>query len=252
MRPILFEIFGVKIYGYGTMLSLGVITAIILFMKRISQSKYDIDDALDMVIYSTAGGLLGGKLLFIICNLDKYIKNPILLAHPSYGFAPYGAALGGLITIYFYCRKKNWNVVSILDKLVPGLAIGQGIGRIGCLLYGCCYGNYTDFPISIKFPDGSRSPCNVPLHPTQIYSSMFDFILGFFFLWYIDRQKKTGKITGIYLIMYSIGRFLIEYLRGDPRNSIGTFTVAQTVTIITLVAGIILLHIENEKIDVED
>ena len=124
---------------------------------------------------------------------------------------------------------------------VPGLAIAQGFGRIGCFLAGCCYGAKTDLPIGVVFPVNSLAPAGIHLHPTQIYSSIFDFILGIFLLYYSKKQRKDGKILGMYLMVYSVGRFLVEFLRNDPR---GNVWIAFNITIycnIYLIFGIICI-----------
>jgi len=134
----------------------------------------------------------------------------------------------------------------MLDMTVPGLAIAQGFGRIGCFLAGCCYGAETTLPIGVKFPEGSLAPAGICVQPTQIYSSIFDFLLGFFLLYYSKKERKNGKVMGLYLIIYSIGRFLVEFLRDDQRGSVGVLSTSQFISIFTLVLGIIIFN--NHKI----
>ena len=125
---------------------------------------------------------------------------------------------------------------------MPSVALAQGFGRIGCLLAGCCYGRETNSIFSITFQNSDFAPNHVALIPTQIYSSVLDF-LHFGILLYIARhKKKDGQVAACYLIFYSIGRFVIEFFRGDiERGSVGVLSTSQFISIFTTVAGIILL-----------
>lgn len=245
MRITLAEIFGIKIRSYGLMIAIGIIAASALLIKQAKKKGYDEDSVLNMIILTVFSGILGGKVLFIITEIKDIIKNPSILKDFGYGFVVYGAIIGGVFAIYLYCKKKHWNVLELLDSTVPGLAIAQGFGRIGCLMAGCCYGAETDSPISIVFPEGSLAPSGIHLHPTQIYSSIFDFLLGIFLLWYIKKPNKSGKAVGVYFIAYSIGRFLIEFLRNDPRGNVGALSTSQFIAIFTLVVGVVFFNIHK-------
>lgn len=242
MRIILFEIFGIQIKSYGLMIAIGIIVAAAIFINKGKKKGYDEDSLLNLVILAVIGGALGGKGLFILTEIKDIIKEPSILLNFGYGFVIYGAIGGGALAMYLYSRKKSWNIVEMLDMTVPGLAIAQGFGRIGCFLAGCCYGAETKLPIGVTFPKGSLAPAGIHVHPTQIYSSIFDFLLGFILLYYSKKEKQTGKIVGLYLIVYSIGRFLVEFLRDDPRGSIGMLSTSQFIAIFTLVIGIVVFN----------
>jgi len=246
MRITLFEIFGIQIKSYGLMIAIGIIVAATLFINKGKKKGFNEDPLLNLIIFAIIGGMLGGKGLFIITEFKNIIKDPSILLNFGYGFVIYGAIGGGVLAMYLYCKKKKWNILEMLDMTVPGLAIAQGFGRIGCFLAGCCYGAETTLPIGVKFPKGSLAPEGIDLHPTQIYSSIFDFLLGFFLLYYSRKEKQTGKVMGMYLIIYSIGRFLVEFLRDDPRGSVGILSTSQFIAIFTLALGIIVFN--NHKI----
>lgn len=245
MRIILFSLFGIKIKSYGLMIAIGIIVAASLFINKGKKRGYDEDSLINMIIFAVIGGILGGKGLFIITEIKDIIKEPSILLNFGYGFVIYGAIGGGALAIYLYCRKKKWTILDILDITVPGLAIAQGFGRIGCFLAGCCYGAQTDLPIGVVFPQGSLAPSGIHVHPTQIYSSVFDFILGFFLLYYSKKKRADGKVMGMYLIIYSIGRFLVEFLRNDPRGNVGVLSTSQFIAIFTLLLGIIIFNINK-------
>lgn len=256
MRIILFEIFGIQVKSYGLMIAIGIIVAASLFIKKGKKKGLDEDSLLNLVIFAVIGGVLGGKALFIITEFRNILENPSILLDFGYGFVIYGAIFGGALVIYLYCRRKKWNTLEMIDTIVPGLAIAQGFGRIGCFLAGCCYGAETTLPIGVEFPIGSLAPSGVHLHPTQIYSSIFDFILGLFLLYYGKKERNKGKILGMYLIIYSIGRFLVEFLRNDPRGNVGILSTSQFIAIFTLSLGIIIFNsrkfFKGEKGNVEE
>ncbi|MCB2293104.1 prolipoprotein diacylglyceryl transferase [Clostridium algoriphilum] len=247
MKPILFEFYFVKVYGYGLMITLGIIAAIFLLSYRSKKMKYNEDDIWDMSILVIIFGLIGGKVLYIVTDIKYIIEQPSVLKNIGNGFVIYGAILGGIIAVYLYCKKKRWNTLSVCDLLVPSLPLAQGFGRIGCFLAGCCYGRVTTLPIGVEFSRSPFAPANVHVFPTQIFSSVFDFMLAFFLLWYSRKERKKGRVFSLYLIIYSIGRFLIEFLRGDPRGSVSIFSTSQFISLFIVVIGIALFNIERIK-----
>ena len=195
MRPELFNIFGFHIYGYGLMIAIGIICAAYIFTQNAGKRGYNEDKIFNLIILTVIMGVIGGKLLFIITEIEDIIDDPSILLEFGNGFVIYGAIILGALTVFLYCKKKKWSSLEVLDCLVPAVAIAQGFGRIGCLLAGCCYGAETNFPLSIVFPRGvnSLAPTGIHLHPTQIYSSIFDFALGIFLLWYLKKKKDIGE-----------------------------------------------------------
>ena len=247
MRLVLFELFGLKIYSYGLMIAIGIISAGYLFISRSKKKGYDEDSLFNLIIFAVISGVLGGKLLFIVTEIKSIINNPSILFNFGNGFVIYGAIILGALAIYVYCKRKKWNTLEILDAVVPGVALAQGFGRIGCLLAGCCYGAETTSPLGIQFPIDSLAPSGVHLHPTQIYSSVFDFALAVFLIWYSRKARDNGKVMSMYVILYSIGRFFVEFLRNDPRGNVGVLSTSQFIAIFTLMIGIAIYNIQKLK-----
>lgn len=244
MKSVLFDIFGVQIYGYGLMIAIGILIAVLILSKNAKSKGYNDNHIFNMIIITVIMGILGGKVLYIITDFKDIINNPsAIITQFGYGFVIYGAIIFGILSVFLYCKSKKWNALEIFDMTVPGLAIAQGFGRIGCLLAGCCYGAVTNGPLSIIFPEGSLAPAGVHLHPTQIYSSIFDFLLGIFLIWYSKKfAKKSGDTLAMYMIIYSIGRFLVEFLRNDPRGNIIWLSTSQFISIFMLIAGLCILN----------
>ena len=143
---------------------------------------------------------------------------------------------------WLYCMIKKLKFLEYFDLMMPSIALAQGFGRIGCFLAGCCYGKETSGALAITFTNSDFAPNNVPLIPTQIYSSVLDFV-HFLLLLYVAKHKKTdGQVAACYLIFYSIGRFVIEFFRGDiERGSVGILSTSQFISIFTAAAGVALL-----------
>ena len=144
--------------------------------------------------------------------------------------------------------QKACSFFKYADVILPSVALAQGFGRIGCFLAGCCYGKETESIFSVIFQNSEYAPNHVALIPTQLYSSGLDF-LHFFLLLLIARNKKEdGQVTACYLIFYSIGRFVIEFFRGDIiRGSVGILSTSQFISIFTGIAGIVLLTLIRKK-----
>ena len=249
MKNELFTIGPLTVYGYGFMIALGVIAAWILTDYRAGKQKLDREHVFSLVIWCLLGGLLCAKILFWITEWRSIVEDPhYILETLSDGFVVYGGIIGGIFSGWLYCRIKKINFWRYFDLVMPSVALAQGFGRIGCLLAGCCYGRETDSAFSITFQNSDFAPNHVALIPTQIYSSILDF-LHFGILLYIARhKKKDGQVAASYLIFYSIGRFILEFFRGDLiRGSVGSLSTSQFISLFILAAGILLLVIRTKE-----
>ena len=247
MRKVLFQIGSFSVYSYGFMIAIGIILAGVMFMKRADKEKYNDDSLFNALFLTVLFGMLGGKILYILVNIKSVIDDPSILLNYGEGFVVYGGILAGVIALAFYSKKKKWNVLETFDLAAPSVALGQAFGRIGCFLAGCCYGKETNLWIGVKFPTNSLAPSGVYLHPTQLYSSAFDFALVIVLILFARNNKKKGRVFSMYLILYSIGRFLVEFLRNDERGAIGILSTSQFIAIFTLILGIIIFNCDKLK-----
>jgi phosphatidylglycerol---prolipoprotein diacylglyceryl transferase len=247
LRPVLVKLFGISIFGYGTMIAVGIISAILLLSYRAKKRGYDEDSMLNMAILAVISGVVGGKLLYIITEINNIMEDPSLLKDFGSGFVIYGSVIGGGLGVYMYSRRKHWKLLKVFDLVIPSLPLAQGFGRIGCFLAGCCYGKPTDSFLGVTFKEGSLGPIDIHVYPTQVFSSIFDFALALFLLWYDRKERKDGKIFSLYLIIYSIGRFTIEFIRDDPRGSVGMLSTSQFISLFILIMGITLFNYNKIK-----
>lgn len=239
------------IHGYGLMTAIGIIAAYFSAEYRAKKKGLQPERIFGLVVCCVVLGYLCSKLLYIITILPDLIANPdIFLSSLADGWVVYGGILGGILGGWLYCRWKKLETWKYFDLGLASVALAQGFGRIGCFMAGCCYGAETSGPLAVVFPDTCQyAPPGVPLVPTQLISSALDFLLFFFLILY-DRKwkKRDGEVTAWYLILYSAGRFILEFWRGDAiRGAVGPLSTSQFIGIFTFLAGIILLALRRKS-----
>ncbi|MGI6107000.1 MAG: prolipoprotein diacylglyceryl transferase [Lachnospiraceae bacterium] len=243
---ILFQIGNFTAYSYGLMIAIGVIFAFVTSEKRADAFGLSGDSLFTMGIWGVIGGVIGGKLFYIFVELPEIIEDPSILLNFSNGFLIYGSLIGGVLAAWIYCKVKKIDLLPYLDIVMAGVAAAQGFGRIGCFLAGCCYGKPTDSIFGVVFPDTGLAPAGVKLIPTQLISSGLDFLNAVILVYVHRHQKWTGMTTAVYMILYSIGRFFVEFLRGDPRGSVGVLSTSQFIGIFIFIGGVALLLITKK------
>lgn len=248
MRIELFQIGPITIWGYGFMIGLGILLCLILGIQRAKKRNMSENAVLDIAIYGVFIGFLGAKLLYVLVEFERFMENPRSVLG-SEGFVVYGGITAGVITAIVYCKIKKLRFLEYFDLLIPSVALAQGFGRIGCFLAGCCYGRKTDCFLGVIFPENSLAPTGIKLLPTQLFSAAGDFFIMGILLWYSKRAKRPGDVGIMYMILYSIGRFLLEILRSDERGALGALSTSQWISIGIFILAIVLKHLlkKNEK-----
>ena len=245
MKNELFAIGPVTIHGYGLMIGIGVLLCIWMGMYRAKRNKLSDDAVIDIAIWGLVFGFLGAKLLFVIVEWKSFLQNPLGLLG-SEGFVVYGGIIAGVLAAIAYCKKKGYVFLEYFDLLSASIALAQGFGRIGCFLAGCCYGRETTSALGVVFPEGGFAPAGIKLLPTQLFSSAGDFGIMFALLWHYKRRKHVGDTGFLYMLLYGVGRFLIEILRNDNRGEVGTLSTSQFISIFIVIAAVLLM-IYNSK-----
>jgi len=239
----IFKIGPLTIYGYGLMIALGIFFAYQLLMRRAANRQMNLSHISSITMWGLLGGFIGAKLLYWITQLPNIISNPGIMLNIGEGFVVYGGIIGGILAGFIYCKVQRIPFLQCLDLFVPSLALAQGFGRIGCLLAGCCYGEETHSWFGITFHHSAIAPNGVALVPTQIIESVFSFGLCLLLLFLAKRTQKAGLVACVYLLLYSSGRFVIEFFRGDLiRGEVGLLSTSQIIALgIVLVTGVIVL-----------
>ena len=211
MHPVLFEFWNFKIYSYGVMVALGFLIAVYLASREARRAGIAPENIFDIGLYALLFGIIGARALHILLERAYYINRPfdIIMINRG-GLAFHGGLIAGIMAAWFFTKRNRMPLWKTSDVIIPYVALGQAIGRIGCFLNGCCYGIPTYLPVGISLPGHLQR-----LHPTQLYSSIFLF-LTFIILKRIYRKKKfDGAVFFSYLLIFSFGRFFIDFLRGD-------------------------------------
>jgi phosphatidylglycerol:prolipoprotein diacylglycerol transferase len=235
INPVAFSIGAFEVRWYGIMVVLAVVAVIVIALreaKRVSLAEEHIYSA---GLWAIIGGIIVSRLFHVIDKWDYYIAHPARIIGFE-GLTVYGAVLGALLAVLIYCWVKKLSFWLIGDVVAPGAILGQAIGRIGCLLNGCCYGLPTSLPWGVVYTNpGSYCPLGEPFQPTQIYHLIWN-LIGFGILWSLrTRIKPQGSLFLLYLALYAAGDLSIRFVRvGEPFRS-GLFFNLQEAQLIGIV-----------------
>lgn len=244
LNPIAFSLFGLDVYWYGIFIASALMIGLLIGTKRAPRYGIKPDDIIDFFLFLTPAIIVGARLYYVVFSLDYYVMYPEeILNIRNGGLAIHGGIIAGVMVAYVLCRVKKINFMRFADAIVPGLPLGQGIGRWGNFFNMEAYGSQTTLPWAITVNDPSLGIIKV--HPTFLYESLWDFMIFGFLFYYEKKLKKVdGELFFVYLGLYSIGRFFIEGLRTDSLMFLG-MRIAQLVSLAGVIigfGGIILLR----------
>jgi phosphatidylglycerol:prolipoprotein diacylglycerol transferase len=250
MHPILYSFGPVTVYTYGFFVSMGFLASFALFLFQLKKRQISVDTGIDLAFWVLLSSIVGSRLVYVLVNLNYYLHYPFkVFMLWEGGLVWYGAFIGALVAALIYFRAKKLDGWVWLDIAIPFVALGQGIGRIGCLMAGCCYGKPTNLPWGITFTASEIAPLGVSLHPTQIYDMLFDLTIFAVLFLRRDKVRFRGEQILSYLFLYGATRSIVEVFRGDPRGSLfwGSITTSQLISIIAVIVGIVLYYRIREK-----
>lgn len=234
----------VTVYMYGIMMAIGFFTALRLCLSRGTKMGLVADRIWGVFYCALLGGLVGAKALFLIVAVKYIIEDPSILLDFQNGLVVYGGIIGGILMTLVYMKAKGERFLPYFDLAMPAVSIAQGFGRIGCFCAGCCYGKETDSFFHVVFHHSAFAPNEVPLIPAQLISSAGNFLIGAVLIAYASRKPRDGRVGAMYLILYGIGRFAVEFLRGDAeRGSIGPLSTSQAISLVIVAAGLVLFAV---------
>jgi phosphatidylglycerol:prolipoprotein diacylglycerol transferase len=248
MHPILLDLGPATIYTYGVLLASAYLLGLKLAMVRAKARGLDEARVLDLGIYIIISALIGAKLLLVITDFRTFINDPSqLMTLARSGGVFYGGLILAVSVALWYIRKIGLPLWTTCDVFAPGIALGHVVGRMGCFFAGCCWGRETDVPWAITFTDpyaaaNVGTPLNVPLHPTQLYEAGAE---GLILLLLLSTEKKGTKYPGrtfwLYMLLYAISRFIIEFYRNDPRGAVLMFSTSQFISIVLAPLALVML-----------
>jgi len=238
MFPELIRFGPVVVYSYGTMIALGVLAAIYISHRQAAREGVDPDITLEFTLLIVVAGLVGSRLLFVALNWQEYVGRPLAIIGIGYreleGLSIHGGLAGGGLAGYAYVRRHRLRFWTLADLYARPLAIGMGVGRIGCFLAGCCYGQLTQrgWGTTTVYAFGLR-------HPSQLYETALLLLLFAFLTWYMGRPRARGQLFAAFVGGSGVARFLSEIFRESERILLG-LSLAQWVSIALLGLGFLL------------
>ena len=257
MHPVLFDLGGFTIYAYGVMLSAAYLLGLQVALVRARARGLDGQRVMDLGIWIIISALVGAKLLLLIVNFRQFTDNPRdLFGLARSGGVFYGGLIAAVAVALLYLRRHKLPLWTTTDVFAPGIALGHIIGRLGCLLAGCCFGRPTSVPWAVTFHDPAAmlnvgTPLGVPLHPTQLYEAGAELLILVFLLASERRGRPfPGRTFWSYLLLYGISRFIIEFYRGDSRGMVfGVLSTSQFVSVILVPLSIVMLAVLSRRPD---
>src|SRR3989442_10909179 len=248
MYPRLFELGPITLYTYGVLLAAAYLLGLKLAMTRAQKRGLDHNRVLDLGIYIIISALIGAKLLLLVTDFSTFRNDPKeLLTLARSGGVFYGGLILAVVVALWYIRRVGLQLWTTCDVFAPGIALGHVVGRFGCFFAGCCYGKPTTKPWGITFTDpvaqsNVGTPPGVPLHPTQLYEAGAELLILIILL-VTERKGRPfpGRTFWLYMLLYSISRFIIEFFRGDERGTVFMFSTSQFISLLLAPLAIAML-----------
>lgn len=250
--PVALSIGPLNIHWYGLMYVIGFAAFLILGKHRAKQAHSPVkpDQVDDIMFYGALGVVLGGRIGYILFyNFDQFVQNPLLLFQVwNGGMSFHGGLLGVILVTFLLAYRWKINVLKLADFIAPLIPIGLGAGRIGNFINGNLWGNPTNLPWGMIFPNAD----NLPRHPSQLYQMALEGVLLFIILWlYSRKQRATGSVAGLFLVFYALFRIFIEFFRSPDVHlgyiAFNWITQGQLLSMPMLILGLWLLYLSKAK-----
>jgi phosphatidylglycerol:prolipoprotein diacylglycerol transferase len=223
LHPILFDFGFFQLPTYGVLLVTAFLTAIYTIVRQGRREGFDSGRLLDFSTWLIVVALVGAKVLMVLTDWRFYWDHPSELVSRSTllaGGVFYGGFIAAVLFAAWYTRLYRLPMWKVFDVYAPSVALGLGIGRLGCFSAGCDYGQPTTSALGVVFTNPlahevAGTPLGVPLHPTQLYESLACFLIFAILVWRYRTKQYDGQIFILYISLYAVARFGIEFLRGD-------------------------------------
>lgn len=235
------ELGSISLPSYGLCALAGTLIALAVLYFLRKKSPLSEDDTLDALIWAILVGMVGSKLLYFITDPPSMPQSwSELWELLSAGLVFYGGLMGGLLGVLLVCWRKKKNFFTFTDLILPCFCFAHAAGRIGCLMAGCCFGIEAEGFLCFTLNGVSRLG-------TQVMEAMFLTVLGVFLvLLYNGRKLRRGTVSGLYMVLYALWRFIIEFYRDDYRGNVGALSTSQFISLFIFVGGVVLLVLSRK------
>ena len=248
----------IPVYGLSIIIAVVAAWILVYFLSKM-KNKASGDASLSFLI-GLCGGIIGAyilrptiKIFEVIINWEYYntVSIGLLLSYIFGEFVFYGGLIGGFVAILLFCKSFSINTIPLLDLFAPALALAHAIGRLGCFFAGCCYGIETENSniFSVIYPENAiGTPANIPLVAVPLIESFYLFFLSIILSVIYMKSQKNGFCFLVYLVVYSIFRFFIEFYRGDiVRGTYNYISTSQVISLTLIIFGILYYYIVRKK-----
>ncbi len=241
MKPEI-HLLGVSIKTFGVMFALGFLACGALIARRLRELQEPVDWSYEIVFAALIGGLVGARGYFVIQNYDQVKHNLLGSIFSGSGLVWYGGALGGAIGVLAWMRWRHAFALQMFDMCATALALGYGIGRIGCQVSGDGdYGIRSNLPWAMGYPHGTvPTPPGVKVQPTPIYETVTMCLVAYL-LWRLRDRVRPGVVFALYMVLSGLERFLVEFIRRNAEVLAG-LTAPQLESIALFVIGAVWLY----------
>jgi len=235
------------LHSYGVLVALAFLAGLWMATRLGKQAGLNADAVMNLGIYCALAAIVGAKLMMLLVDLPYYTEHPgeiFSFSTLQAGGVFYGGLIGALLAAGWYLRKTRLPALVTADIFAPGIALGHGIGRLGCFSAGCCWGVECHLPWAVTFTNPVSNqlvgvPLGIPLHPTQLYESFAEFLIFGILYWRFARPHATGAIISLYLMLYSAARFVVEFFRFHEQGNLwgGPLDTSQWISIALFLLG---------------
>lgn len=216
------------LHTYGVLVALAFLTGLWMTTRLGKEAGLNTDAVTNLGIYCALGAIVGAKLMMFLVDIPYYTEHPgevLSFSTLQAGGVFYGGLIAALGVAAWYMRKSHLPLLRTADVFAPGIALGHGIGRLGCFSAGCCWGVECHLPWAVTFTNPVANqlvgvPLRIPLHPTQLYESFAEFLVFGILFWRSGKPHPTGAIICLYLMLYSSARFVVEFFRFHEQGNL--------------------------------
>lgn len=244
MHPVFFELFGLQVHSFGAMVALAFLVGVFWAMRRAESRGIDPEMVLEAGFWIIIAAMVGARLTYILFFPQQFFANPMAILLGQGGLVWYGGLGGAILALVLYSRWRGLGAFQLTDLLAPSAALGLAIGRIGCLLAGCCYGAICQLPWAIHYPH-PHPMHGVGVHPSPMYETVAMVVVTVILVQVHRMQAFSGLTSGLFLVFAGLVRFILEYFRGDRLVWLESLNLSasQCISLAIILAGVIVLAV---------